>query len=624
MEPSTGSASKYGKFRPQVTGAQRQVLELIKTITPPATTGADPSSSAMRDPSAGRRSPASSGSGSSPGGKLAGSTDGADEIWSRILTLLSQFAVPRTKSVGAGGTGGGGGGMAGGGRYGVDRTVSPKFSGLAADTLVSLIVDPLSNEADPSAAPSTSTSASGSSGGPRLSIDTASVVPVAARAIAFRRLMTDLAPATTNMAPVGVVVASAPHAVLWVRNVLTSGIVCESVVPAAALAKVIDTLINVTASGLDAVERTSSGPTPTSKGRRDADRETDGDAALGGVATAWAAAVAAGGRLLVPWTVSMGDGESDGEGEGGSAGTVAAPEPLSASIATDSVEPRLRLLALICSPQLPSHASPGAVQMQMLDARARARTRRPPKVAAALLQALRATVVSACLSALLLAESTGEEIDDTERGNGGGDGDSDGGSGGGGDGGDGGGGVTTIANRCGWYRHWLSTNGEMRVACAAADALVGLVVDEEERREEAAAAGDVDGDGDGDGEHGDGAFGGGGGSGGGGSNGGGGSSALAELLAWSRTVLLLYMAAEGLVMDPSVEAADHHTPSPNVASSSEVAVPKPNRSASMALEAQVTPPSLRSHSLLIACLAPFLAPFLSLSLSLLPSLPLSL
>ena len=48
-------------------------------------------------------------------------------------------------------------------------------------------------------------------------------MPVAARAIAFPRLMADLAPSMTSMAPVGVVVSSGPHAVLWVRNVLTTG-----------------------------------------------------------------------------------------------------------------------------------------------------------------------------------------------------------------------------------------------------------------------------------------------------------------------------------------------------------------------------------------------------------------
>ena len=47
------------------------------------------------------------------------------------MTLLSQFAVPRAKGAAAGGIGGAGGRAGTGevGRYGVDRTVSPKFSG---------------------------------------------------------------------------------------------------------------------------------------------------------------------------------------------------------------------------------------------------------------------------------------------------------------------------------------------------------------------------------------------------------------------------------------------------------------------------------------------------------------
>ena len=66
-------------------------------------------------------------------------------------------------------------------------------------------------------------------------------------------------------------------------------------------------------------------------------------------------------------------------------------------------------------------------------------------------------------------------------------------------------------------------------------------------------------------------------------------SALTELLAWARTILLLYMAAEGLVPDVAEDPASHRdadrtgpgaASSPNLgASAGEFSEPKPNQSA---------------------------------------------
>ena len=182
---------------------------------------------------------------------------------------------------------------------------------------------------------------------------------------------------------------------------------------------------------------------------------------------------------------------------------------------------------------------------------------RPPRVTVALLQALRATLVSACLSALLLAESTGGEAPDEEDEAGTGAANAGGGAG------------TCIAARCGSYQRWLSTNGEMRVACGAADSLVGLVVEEEERREAEGGGGMedwLDGGGGAGAEAGAGA-----------GAGAGAASALGELLAWARTILLLHMAAEGLVED----AAEN-----GPVSGEEAGGARPNPSASRALEAQ--------------------------------------